>query len=66
MSVKNFIVIRCPKCGKWTYAKLRQKTRFCSRCEKSFRINPLEVIYAENHQQAQFLVKMKNEEAMNK
>ncbi|MHA1213266.1 MAG: hypothetical protein ACTSSH_12505 [Candidatus Heimdallarchaeota archaeon] len=61
---KQFVVIRCPRCGKWTYAKLRQKTRFCSRCEKRFKINPLEVIYAESHQHANVVVKIKNEEAM--
>ncbi|MBN1330606.1 MAG: hypothetical protein JXA54_14120 [Candidatus Heimdallarchaeota archaeon] len=66
MSVKEFIVIRCPRCGKYTYAKLKQKTRFCSKCEKPFTIDPLEVIYAESHKQANILVKYKNEEGMKK
>jgi len=61
MPIKEFIVIRCPRCGKYTYAKLKQKTRFCSRCEKPFRINPLEVIYAESHKEANIIVKYKNE-----
>ncbi|MBK5112843.1 MAG: DUF1922 domain-containing protein [Candidatus Heimdallarchaeota archaeon] len=66
MSFKQFIVIRCPRCGKWTYARSRQKTRFCSRCEKRFKINPVQVIYAEDHKYAQTLVKLKNEEEMHK
>jgi NADH pyrophosphatase NudC (nudix superfamily) len=63
---KEFIVIRCPRCGKWTYAKTKQKTRLCSRCEKSFRIDPLKVIYVESHQQANILVKNKNEDELRK
>ena len=63
---KRFIVLRCSKCGKWTYARSRQKTRFCSRCEKRFKIDPVQVIYAADHRQAHYLVKMKNEEEMNK
>lgn len=61
MSIKEYIVIRCPRCGKWTYAKTKQKTRFCSRCEKSFRIDSMKVIYVETHQQANIMVKLKNE-----
>jgi NADH pyrophosphatase NudC (nudix superfamily) len=61
MSVKPFIVIRCPRCGQWTYAKSSQKTRFCSRCQKSFQIDPLRVIYVENHQKARIMVQLKNE-----
>lgn len=64
MDYKEFIVLRCPKCGKWTYAKTKQKTRFCSRCEKRFKIDPVKVIYAETHQKANFLVKVKNEQEM--
>jgi protein-arginine kinase activator protein McsA len=60
---REFIVLRCPKCGKWTYAKTKQKTRFCSRCEKRFNINPIEVIYADSHTKARTLVKIKNEQA---
>jgi NADH pyrophosphatase NudC (nudix superfamily) len=66
MQFKEFIVLRCPRCGKWTYAKATQKTRLCSRCEKRFHINPVEVIYVENHAKAQFLVKMKNEQEAKK
>lgn len=66
MGAKEFIVIRCPQCRKWTYAKSLQKTRLCSRCEKSFKINPTQVIYVSSHQHANLLVKMKNEEEMNK
>lgn len=66
MIFKEFIVIRCPRCGKWTYAKTKQKSRLCSRCEKSFQIDALKVIYADNHQHANLLVKMKNEEEMKK
>ncbi|HUU76806.1 MAG: DUF1922 domain-containing protein [Candidatus Heimdallarchaeota archaeon] len=61
MSIKEYIVIRCPRCGKWTYAKTKQKTRFCSRCERSFRIDLMKVIYVETHQQANIMVKLKNE-----
>ena len=61
MSIKEYIVIRCPRCGKWTYAKTKQKTRFCSRCERSFRIDLMKVIYVETHQQANIMVKFKNE-----
>jgi len=61
---KAFIVIRCPRCGKWTYAKARQKSRFCSRCERSFAIDPVKVIYVKSHHEANFLVKLKNEEEM--
>ncbi|MCF2144391.1 MAG: DUF1922 domain-containing protein [Candidatus Heimdallarchaeota archaeon] len=64
MSEKKFIVIRCPRCGKWTYARSRQKSRFCSRCERSFKIDPVKVIYAKSHREASFLVKLKNAEAM--
>ena len=64
MSIKEFIVIRCPKCGKWTYAKTTQKSRFCSRCEKQFKIDPIKVVYAENHKQAQMMVKKRNEMEM--
>ena len=64
MSLKEFIVIRCPTCGKWTYAKTKQKSRFCSRCEKQFKIDPVRVIYAESHQQAQLMVKVRNEMEM--
>ena len=60
---REFIVLRCPNCGKWTYAKTKQKTRFCSRCEKRFTINPIEVIYADSHTKARTLVKIKNEQA---
>jgi NADH pyrophosphatase NudC (nudix superfamily) len=63
---KDFIVIRCPRCGKWTYAKVKQKTRLCSRCEKSFRIDPVKVIYADSHQHAHVLVKNKNQEELRK
>ncbi|MEA2070214.1 MAG: DUF1922 domain-containing protein [Asgard group archaeon] len=63
-TLKPFVVIRCPRCGKWTYAKTRQKTRLCSRCEKRFKIDPLKVIYVESHQKAQVLVKLKNEQEM--
>ena len=62
LDVKKFIVIRCPNCGKWTYAKVTQKTRFCSRCVKNFKINPIQVIYVESHQKANYLVKLKNRE----
>ncbi|MHA1154711.1 MAG: DUF1922 domain-containing protein [Candidatus Heimdallarchaeota archaeon] len=64
MILKEFIVIRCPKCGKWTYAKTKQKSRFCSRCEKQFKIDPVKVVYAESHQQAQIMVKNRNEKEM--
>jgi len=64
LNFKEFIVIRCPKCGKWTYAKTKQKSRFCSRCEKQFKIDPVKVVFAENHQQAQMMVKNRNEQEM--
>ena len=61
MSNQDFIVIRCPRCGKWTYAKAKQKSRFCSKCEKRFKINPIEVIYADSHAKANVIVKIRNE-----
>lgn len=64
MYEKEFIVLQCPRCGKWTYAKTAQKTRFCSRCEKNFKINLISGIYVKNHQQANFMVKLKNEADM--
>ena len=64
MDEKEFIVIRCPRCDKWTYAKVTQKTRFCSRCERRFKIDPIKVIYVKSHQQANFMVKLKNEAEM--
>ena len=64
MYSRDFVVIQCPKCGKWTYAKARQKTRFCSRCEKQFKIDPLKVIYTDSHAKARMLVKIKNEQEM--
>ncbi|NHJ47362.1 MAG: DUF1922 domain-containing protein [Asgard group archaeon] len=66
MKYRGYIVVRCPRCSKWTYAKSTQKTRLCSRCEKRFKINDLEVIYAESHQHAHILVKHKNEQEMKK
>jgi hypothetical protein len=66
MQRKGFIVVRCPRCNKWTYAKSRQRTRLCSRCEKRFKINDLQVIYADSHQHANNLVKYKNEQEMKK
>jgi hypothetical protein len=61
---RRFIVVRCTRCGKWTYAKATQRTRLCSRCERRFKINDLEVIYAESHQHANALVKHLNEKEM--
>ncbi|MBD3191990.1 MAG: DUF1922 domain-containing protein [Candidatus Heimdallarchaeota archaeon] len=59
---KQFIVIRCPRCGKWTYAKSAQKTRLCSKCQKRFKIDPVQVIYVESHKKARLLVQLKNAE----
>lgn len=62
MYKKQFIVIRCPRCGKWTYAKTGQKTRLCSKCQKRFKIDPVQVIYTDSHKKARTLVQMKNAE----
>ncbi len=45
MPREGFYIIRCPKCGRFTYAPTRQKTRLCVYCQRIFRINPLGAVF---------------------
>ncbi len=53
----GFYVIRCPNCGRYTYAPIRQKTRLCVYCQRIFKINPLNAVYVENAETARTYVK---------
>ncbi|MFX1564586.1 MAG: hypothetical protein ACFFCH_01195 [Promethearchaeota archaeon] len=55
---EGFYIIRCPRCGRFTYAPTRQKTRLCVYCQRVFKINPLNAVFVEDAQTAQTRVKL--------
>ena len=57
MPRKGFYIIRCPKCGHYTYAPTKQKTRLCVYCQRIFKINPLNAIFVNDAATAQTRVK---------
>lgn len=57
MRREGFYIIRCPNCGRYTYAPIRQKTRLCVYCQRIFKINPLNAVYVENPEMARAYVK---------
>ncbi len=58
MPRSGFYIIRCPKCGRYTYAPTRQKTRLCVYCQRIFKINPLNAIFIEDAKIARTRVKL--------
>lgn len=54
----GFYIIRCPKCGRYTYAPTSQKTRLCVYCQRIFKINPLNTIFVEDAKTARTRVKL--------
>jgi len=56
----GFYIIRCPRCGRYTFAPIRQKTRFCVYCQRIFKVNPLNAQYVEDAKTATTLVKFYN------
>jgi len=60
MRRSGFYVIRCPRCGRYTFAPITQKTRFCVYCHRIFKVNPLDAQYVEDAKTATTLVKFYN------
>ncbi len=58
MPREGFYVIRCPRCGRYTYAPTRQKTRLCVYCQRIFKINPLSAVFVDDAVTAQTRVKL--------
>ncbi len=58
MPRSGFYIIRCPKCGRYTYAPTSQKTRLCVYCQRIFKINPLNAIFVEDAKTARTSVKL--------
>ncbi len=58
MSREGFYIIRCPRCGRYTYAPTRQKTRLCVYCQRIFKINPLSAVFVEDANTARTRVKL--------
>jgi hypothetical protein len=54
----GFYIIRCPQCGRYTYAPTRQKTRLCVFCQRIFKIDPLNAIFEEDATTARTRVKL--------
>jgi len=48
MPREGYYIIRCPQCGRYTYAPTRQKTRLCVFCQRIFKVNPLDAIFEED------------------
>jgi hypothetical protein len=57
MPREGYYIIRCPRCGRYTYAPTRQKTRLCVFCQRIFKIDPLNAVYIENADMARTRVK---------
>ena len=55
---EGFYVIRCPQCGRYTYAPTRQKTRLCVFCQQIFKIDPLNAVFVEDTDTARTRVKL--------
>ena len=58
MPREGFYIIRCPQCGRYTYAPTRQKTRLCVFCHRIFKINPLNAIFEKDATTARTRVKL--------
>jgi hypothetical protein len=58
MPREGYYIIRCPQCGRYTYAPTRQKTRLCVFCHRIFKINPLDAIFEEDATTARTRVKL--------
>jgi hypothetical protein len=58
MAQGGFLIIRCPKCGRYTYAPTKQKTRLCVYCQRIFKINPLNAVFVEDDRTARTRVKL--------
>ena len=54
----GYYIIRCPQCGRYTYAPTRQKTRLCVFCQRIFKIDPLNAIFEEDATTARTRVKL--------
>lgn len=54
----GYYIIRCPQCGRYTYAPTRQKTRLCVFCQRIFKVNPLNAIFEEDAIKARTRVKL--------
>jgi len=58
MPREGFYIIRCPRCGHYTYAPTHQKTRLCVFCQRIFKINPLNAVFVDDAGTAQTRVKL--------
>ena len=58
MQREGFYVVRCPQCGHYTFAPIRQKTRLCVYCQHIFKLNPLSAEYVEDSEAARTKVKL--------
>ncbi len=58
MRHKGFYIIRCPKCGRYTYAPIQQKTRLCVYCQRIIKVNPLHAQFVQNAETARTKVKL--------
>lgn len=58
MSREGFYIVRCPRCGRYTYAPTRQKTRLCVYCQRIFKINPLNAVFVDDAVTARTRVKL--------
>jgi hypothetical protein len=58
MRDKGFYIIRCPKCGRYTYAPIQQKTRLCVYCQRIIKVNPIQAQYVKNAETARTRVKL--------
>jgi hypothetical protein len=58
MQREGFYVVRCPQCGRFTFAPIRQKTRLCVYCQHIFKLNPLSAEYVEDSETARTKVKL--------
>lgn len=58
MQREGFYVVRCPQCGRYTFAPIRQKTRLCVYCQHIFKLNPLTAEYVEDSKTARTKVKL--------
>lgn len=58
MRREGYYIIRCPKCGRYTYAPIRQKTRLCVYCQRIFKVNPLNAQYVKQAEIARTRVKV--------
>ncbi|MFX0169243.1 MAG: hypothetical protein ACFE89_07805 [Candidatus Hodarchaeota archaeon] len=58
MPREGFYIIRCPQCGRYTYAPTPQKTRLCVFCQRIFKIDPLNAVFVEDPETARTRVKL--------